>query len=886
MQKSATQLKQNRDQLNAAYHRMTATAYIRENARLLDDYFLETFVKSSVGPQLNQDRNPCALVALGGYGRDEQCVYSDVDILILFDKKVPDEAEDLVREIIYPLWDAGLDVGHATRSIDECMKMASADMEVFTSLLSARFICGMSPLFSKLTAAINDRLIPSMKNRIVDWIKTSCEERHTSFGDSSDLIEPHLKNGMGGLRDYHTMLWLGRIRSMIHQPEDFVTKGYLTDNEYSGLMESLDFIWDVRNRLHFLTGRKTDQLYFEHQDALARSLKFRKKDGQKPVERFMGELHSRMDFIKQHHHIFLTELGQPRTFFFATDLFRRTQVPGLTISRGALRFTSDEKIRKNPAILMDIFAESARLKMPLSVGARRKIQEYGELAAQFRHSRETTRTFERIMASVSDEFNVLNDMLSTGFLLKLIPEFNTISNRIQYNQYHIYPVDKHSIHVLLAVVSFASEKCMEETPYYGKIYGEIQSKKALHWAALFHDIGKGVPGGEHSITGAKIVRKILESRGMNPRTVETVAFLVEHHLYLINVAKRRDIDDEETVMACARTIIDADRLKMLYLLTVADSVSTGPNAWNGWTSTLLRDLYFKVLEILESGEEVSNRKEKTIQNKKEKILSGEYRPAMGQEALSELIDSMPPRYLLSMPEKKITEHIALYESRGDQDFVLKIRKIHQSSSRQAAVCGLDKPGFFSKLAGVFTLNDFDILDAQIFSWGRKTALDLFTIKPFYDLSREDERWAKVRKDLENVLNDRLDLAEALENKKRNPVFKAKPRASDQEDRVEIDNKSSSFSTIIEVFTYDSPGLLFTLTHELYKAGFDIVYAKIATHVEQVVDIFYVRNLYGGKVNDPVLLSGIRQDLLRAIGKPVAWGKDNEAAHVLPVLSVD
>ena len=298
MQKSATQLKQNRDQLNAAYHRMTATAYIRENARLLDDYFLETFVKSSVGPQLNQNRNPCALVALGGYGRDEQCVYSDVDILILFDKKVPDEAEDLVREIIYPLWDAGLDVGHATRSIDECMKMASADMEVFTSLLSARFICGMSPLFSKLTAAINDRLIPSMKNRIVDWIKTSCEERHTSFGDSSDLIEPHLKNGMGGLRDYHTMLWLGRIRSMIHQPEDFVTKGYLTDNEYSGLMESLDFIWDVRNRLHFLTGRKTDQLYFEHQDALARSLKFRKKDGQKPVERFMGELHSRMDFIK------------------------------------------------------------------------------------------------------------------------------------------------------------------------------------------------------------------------------------------------------------------------------------------------------------------------------------------------------------------------------------------------------------------------------------------------------------------------------------------------------------------------------------------------------------------------------------------------------------
>ena len=869
MQDSAIQLKQKREQLNSTYFKMSATEYLRENARILDDYFLEAFVGSSVGPRLNQEKNPCAMVALGGYGRDEQCVHSDVDILILFEKKVPDEAEDLVREIIYPLWDAGLDVGHATRSIDECMKIAAQDMEVFTSLLSARFICGMSPLLSKLTASINEKLIPSMKNKIVAWIKASCEERHKSFGDSSDLIEPHLKNGMGGLRDYHTMLWLGRIRSMIKQPDDFVTKGYLTAPEYSGLMESLEFIWDVRNRLHLMAGRKTDQLHFEHQDALARSFKFKKKDGQKPVERFMGVLHSRMEFIKQHHLMFLAELGQSKAFFFATDLFRRTQVPGLNVSKGALRFTSDDKIRKNPAILMDIFAESARLKMPLSVGARRKIQEYGDLTEQFRHSKETTRTFERIMASVTPEFNVLNDMLGTGFLLKLIPEFSTISNRIQYNQYHIYPVDKHSIHVLLAVVSFAAEESMEKAPFYGKLYGEIQVKKALHWAALFHDIGKGVSNGEHCLAGSRIVRKILESRGMNPKTVDTVAFLVEHHLYLINVAKRRDIDDEETVMACARTIIDVDRLKMLYLLTVADSVSTGPNAWNNWTSSLLRDLFFKVLEILESGDEVSTRKEKSIQHKKEKILASDHKLAMGQEELSDLIDSMPPRYLLSVPEKKIIEHIALYESRGDSEFVLKVRRLQQSNSRSAAICGMDKPGFFSGVAGVFTLNDFDILDAQIFSWGRKTAFDLFTIKPFYDLTREEERWVKVRQDLENVLNGSLDLSEALKNKALNPVFKKTRPMWDQEDRVEIDNKSSSFSTIIEVYTYDSPGLLYTLTSALCKAGLDIVYAKIATHVEQVVDVFYVRSLYGGKVDDQAQLDGIRRSLFEAIGKPLS-----------------
>jgi [protein-PII] uridylyltransferase len=805
-------------------------------------------------------------VALGGYGRDEQCVHSDVDILILFDKKVPQAAEDLVREIIYPLWDIGLDVGHSTRSLDECLKIAGSDLEVFTSLLSARFICGMSPLYSKLSAMITDKVIHSSKNKIITWLRTSCTERHTSFGDSSDLIEPHLKNGMGGLRDYHTMIWLGRIHAMIKQPEDFLSKGYLTKTEYAGLADALEFIWDVRNRLHLITGRKCDQLHFEHQDTLARTFKFSKKDGQKPVERFMGALHGKMEFIKQHHLMFLAELGQPRTFFFTKNIFKRSQITGLSISKGMLNFVSDEAICQNPELLIDVFSESARLKLPLSAAAKRKVREYGHLAHGFRYSKESTRTFERIMGSVSLEFNVLNEMLSTGFLMELIPEFHNISNRIQYNQYHIYPVDKHSIHVLQAVMQFSSKENMEKEPFYGKLYAEITSKKILHWAALFHDIGKGEPGGEHSKVGAKIVSDVLTRRNMNPRTIDTVAFLVEHHLYLINVAKRRDIDDEETVMVCARTIKDADRLKMLYLLTVADSLSTGPNAWNVWTSSLLRDLFFKVLEILETGELVSNRKEKSIQHKKDKILASDHGLTMTNDDLGALIDSMSPRYILTTPEKKVIEHIMLYESKGDLEFALKVRKVNQSSNRSAAICGTDKPGFFSRVAGVFTLNDFDILDAQIFSWGKKTAFDLFTIKPFYDLTREDERWARVKHDLSSVLTGELDLAEALKNKAASPLFKANLRVSEEEVRVDIDNKSSSFFTIIDVYAYDYPGLLYALTNALYQCDLDIVYAKIATHVEQVVDIFYVRSLYGGKVDSPEEMETITQAILNAISQ--------------------
>lgn len=861
-------LKNNRELLCSNHKKMTATAFLKENARLLDEYFLESFAKSHVGPRLSDSGTPCAIVALGGYGRDEQSVHSDVDILILFEKKVPKQAENLVREIIYPLWDIGLDVGHATRTVEECVRLGSTDLEVFTSLLSARFICGHSPLFMKLSSAINDRLIHSFKGKFINWIKVSCEERHQSFGDSTNLIEPHLKNGLGGLRDYHAMLWLGRIRAGVKQPEDFMHKGFLNNNEYEGLSDALEFIWNVRNRLHIIVGRKNDQLHFEHQATIAKSFKFRKMDRQQPVERFMGVLHAKMEFIKQHHLMFLAELGQTRTPFFSKDLFKRSSLPGVTISKRMLNFASERAIQQHPQLLIDIFSESARLKLPLSSSAKRKVSENNDLIDAFRYDSATTRTFERIMATVGSDFNVLNEMLSTGFLVKLIPEFGTIANRIQYNQYHIYPVDRHSIHVLQAVLDFNSKESRTNEPFYAKLYGELSSKKALHWAALFHDIGKGMPGGEHSKAGAKITREILKKRKVTPKVIDAVVFLIERHLYLINVAKRRDIDDEETVMACARMIKDADRLKMLYLLTVADSRSTGPNAWNTWTSSLLRDLFFKVLEILETGDLVSHRKEKSIQNKKEKVILSEHKLAMGPEELGTLIDSMSTRYLLTIPEKKIIEHVALYELKGDDPFALKVRKVQQSDNRSAVVCGPDKPGFFSSLAGVFTLNDFDILDAQIFSWGKHTALDLFTIKPFYDTDREEERWQRVKKDLTRVLTGEMDLAKLLSEKPLSPLFKRTVWAGDKANRVEIDNKSSGFFSIIEVYTYDFPGLLYTVTSALHRCHLDIVYAKIATHVEQVVDTFYVKSFYGGKVDSPDQIKDIRKAILESISQSV------------------
>ena len=861
--KPETALKLKRQQLGQKHARRMELFFIQENARLIDTYFIEKFNESIAGLTFSEQGISYAIVALGGYGRSEQCVFSDVDVMLLFDENIHENTEELIREIIYPLWDIGLDVGHATRTVDECLELIDTDLEILTSLLDARFVCGDVRIFNRLETSLKIA-VQGAQTRYVNQIKERCFERHNNFGDSSDLLEPNLKNGLGGLRDYHSMLWLGKIRFAIDGPDDLETMGFFSANEYDAYKDALAFIWFVRNHLHILSKRKCDQLYFEFQEAIAQALKFKKRRGQKPVERFIGVLHEKMELVKQHHLQFLSELGREKTFFINKNMFKRSRIQGLMVSKSMLNFTSEEAVIQSPELMMKIFLESARLKMPLCSSARRTIAEYGYLVDNFRYSGKIRQMFERLMYSVGDDFNILYDLLNTGFLVQYIPEFDKIVNRIQYNQYHIYPVDRHSIHVLQAVRAFSSPNGMEKNPLHANLYAEITNKKILHWAALFHDIGKGAIGSEHSISGAKIARKILSKRGLYEKNIRAVSFLIENHLFLINIAKRRDIDDEETAVLCARRIKDADRLKMLYLLTVSDSISTGPNAWNSWTASLLRALFFKVLEILESGEIVSKRKEKSLEIKRKRILEDNAGGCYSEKELERLLDRMSPRYLVNNSEKKIVQHLKLYKKIGDAGFAMKVRKKKKSSSRTAIICGRETGGYFSKIAGVFTLNDYNILDAQIYSWGNRTALDVFTIQPFYTDVGEDKKLKNVEKDFRKVLDGDIDLESALKGKIENRSLKKKVKLSGKHDKVKIDNSSSSFFTIVEVFTYDFPGLLFAVTNSLFQHQIDIVYAKIGTHVDQVVDTFYVRSLNGGKIFSEEILLEIETAILSAI----------------------
>lgn len=867
-QSASNRLKQQREKLIAEFKSGKRVTFMENHARILDEYFRERFETSMIGPQMGINKNPYVFIAQGGYGRGEQCVHSDVDLLFLFKKRVPDTAENLIREIVYPLWDIGLEVGYATRSIKECLSLATKDYEILTPLLDARFICGMSLLYTDFMDQVRRKILDRHSRKIIKWLIESNRLRHIHFGDSTYRLEPNLKEGQGGLRDYHTMLWLGRIKYQFKQARDLEFLGRLSHVEYINLTEALEFIWHVRNRLHLLTDRKSDQLHFENQIKLAESMKYKQVNGQQPVECFLGDLHGKMDFIKQQLLIMLYELGYSAAGKTRKMPGKQSVVAEIVVQRDMLDFRSTKDILLKPHLLLRIFEESLRLKLPLSPAAKRVVVEFGYIADEnLTTSPEFIKSFERILLSPAPTFNVLEEMLNTGFLVRLIPEFKGIINRIQYDEYHLYPVDKHLLRAIQTTKNFANRTDESLDPLYTDIYRGLKNKKLLLWAVLLHDIGKGDPDDpqqDHSKSGARMAHRIMRAWGHKERDADTVAFLVERHLYLIKTATRRDIHHEETAIVCAREIGDAERLKMLYLLTVADSMSTGPNAWNSWTASLLRDLFLKVLNIIDKGELASRQAVKT-QKKKKEILLAAVDTQSEKQKLDELFNVLSPRYLLYATVDQIREDLERYNRLGSRDFVWNVTRTADPNRRTVKICAKDRPGLFSKIAGVFTLNNIDIIDAQIFTWRNQIAVDIFEVTPPPDQIFEDESWLRTEQNLQMALTGELDLTRSL-NRKISSYRRRKALPLSKPQRIEVDNASSSFFTLVEVFTDDFPGLLYTITDALYRCQMDIWVAKIATKADQVVDVFYVRDFDGQKVDAPDQVQAIQTAIADGISR--------------------
>ncbi len=856
-------LTQKRSELIDRFLAGDETGFLEKHSQILDEYIFTVFEQSITARKMTISGNAFAIIALGGYGRKEQCIHSDIDLLILFDKAVPPEVEAFVQELLYPLWDARFEVGYAVRNIAECLQMAFERFDILTTVLDARFICGASLIYSSFIEQFRSDLSSRHLKGTLNYLFEHGEKRHLDYGDSTYLISPDLKSGFGGLRDYHTLLWYAKIKSDIKTRRDLEYYGFLSHFEYFHLVESLNDIWKIRNFLHHLTKRKCDTLFFEYQAELAGLLGYRNKNRQPDVERFLGNLHTRMDFLKQIHHITFEDILGSIRYRKDSDTPRATRTQGLVIRKRRLYFANTVVILQKPDLLIRIFLESGQRKIPLSIEARRVVSEFLHLVDDdLKKNPDCIRIFKKIMALSHWEFNVLNVMLVTGLLGKLIPEFTAVINKIQYNHYHLFPVDKHSIRCVQIINSFKEPGDSIMGTLYSSVFKEVRNKNLLLFTALLHDIGKSDPAREHSRTGAAIARPIFERFGFTPGETGDAVFLIENHLTLIKTATRRDISDEETAVYMANKVEKIRLLRMLYLLTVADSQATGPKAWNEWTEILLKDLFLKTMGILKKGELASKKTQRLIDRKKSEVLKL-MNERSGREQTLTLLESMSRRYLVYTPVQGIVDHIHLFRNLEDRDFIWQISMEAGSDLRTVSICGKNLPGLYSKIAGVFFLNGLDIMASQAYSLGDGHVLDIFTVKPPKDRLFETQKWEKAEADLTQALGEDRFLDKALD---RIPgTLTVSPGSRPEPNTVRIDNETSSFFTIIEVFTYDFPGLLFSITNALYRRGVNVNVAMVATKVDQVIDIFYVRSIENdAKIETEQALEQIKTAILKSL----------------------
>jgi [protein-PII] uridylyltransferase len=869
---SSKQFKNSRKQLIALFtDGLNTKSFPEENAALVDQYFQDSLQESSIRKILDQQGVSFSFVAIGGYGRRELCLHSDIDILMLFGKKVPEQTKTLMQDIFFPLWDLGLDLGYGTRTIKDCLSIAKKDFQVLTALLDARFISGKYQLYLDLIEKLYSKVLTKKAHALRLWLAEQDKKRLDIFGDSSYLLEPDLKEGIGGLRDYHHMLWLAKASFGFRETHDQVFRARLSYQEYHELKRHVEFLLNIRNHLHVLSRRKNDRLTFEYQAEIALRLGLQDKKRFFAVEQFNSLVHATMAALKALSRSFSSGIFQTAKKGQERKHVRHVTL-GITLDRKELCFDTASAILKKPSILMLIFEYSSRFGYPLSLEAQRQTRDFLYLVNDsFRRSRTIVNSFVTIITKSNYTFETLSQMINVGLLDTFIPEFGRVRNRVEFDAYHVYPVGVHSLHT----VKYLKELSKRDETLLYELYVEIFHPDRLLLAGLFHDIGKHK--GNHARAGAALTNTILKRFGYGKEEINDICFLVRNHLLLAETATRRDLNDEKVIVQCARVIGNTERLKMLYLLTWADSKATGPNAWNDWIANLMSDLVFKIIHVLERGELATRDASRKIEH-----IKSEVRKHMAQEEQKDDLDAsfelMPPRYLINTTPREIIRHLGmvnrlktLIQTRstnkkgngGRELFIFDTGRDKASNYWEITIVAQDRPGLFASVAGVLALNAINILSADIYTWRDGTAVDVLRTTNPLDGLFVQEKWAKVQEDLTNAFAGRVSLESSISDKKFS-LHATHVKKIMRSTNVIIDNESSDFFTIIEIYAYDREGLLYRITHALFDLGLDIHSARIATKVDQVVDVFYVRDFDGQKIEDDDRAKKIQRTLLQQL----------------------
>ncbi len=827
-------------------YRFDPREFLKQHSNLLDLLVKKAFRQA----QTQVSAPSTCLLAVGGYGRDELAPYSDVDLLLLYTPSKKEGLSLLIEKILFPLWDLGLDISCPSRSIQECLKMAQSDLHVKTSLMEARYIDGEYELFQRFYSLFTKKVLHQRVKGFAEALAKDLHLRHQKYGDPVYILEPNLKEGGGGLRDFQIGRWLIRAKFKTDR-----WNSILSPDQSRILKQSLQYLWALRIQLHLLSGRRQDHLTFDLQERIASVLGF--SSDNKGIEEMMRQYHLSTQRISTFTQDILDrtleESPWKKAFFYLVPKKKIDENFG--IASGRLYLLDPLTFKKDPTQLMTLFEYAQTYKVKMDVRTEESVVEsLPFIDDSFRHSEKVNKVFLSILRRGESVDFLLRKMHALGFLSRYLPEFSELEGRIHYDLYHVHPVDIHSLLAVEELRKLRDAFYQKEYPLLTTLIQEVERPELLFLTTLLHDIGKGRDG-NHSLRGGEIIQEIGRRMGLSPAEQDWMRSLVEKHLLMVETALRRDLHDEQVILRFTNQMKNLDQLKGLYLLTFADIKAVGPEAWTSWKHTLLMELFLKASHLF---------KNSAIPGpflKRDPMIKRLHQ-LLPEAVISEYAEYLPDRYLASTQAEEIVHHMKMVR-RVEGEFLVVEWVTKDRRQAKVTICTKDRYGLFSKITGCFYLCRLNILEAQIHTWENGIALDTFWVE---DATEDlEHRLEKFKKDLKEVLVRPTLLKTLLSQEETNRIgLRITPRVSPE---VRINNQESDFYTIIEVTGEDRLGILYEITQALTDFGCDIHFARISTLGNRIVDVFYVQTQLGEKIEEDKTMDQLKRTLLRRLESP-------------------
>jgi len=807
------------------------------------------------------------IMAVGGYGRGEMAPHSDVDIAFITPIKQTPWCEQVIEAMLYFLWDLALKVGQSSRTLDEVVRMAKSDLTIRTALLEGRYVWGDRALYDEASRRFFAEVVAGTERQFVTDKLAERNERHKRQGDSRYVVEPNVKEGKGGLRDLHTLYWIGKYIHKVRTPADLVDVGLLTASEYRAFRKAENFFWAVRCHLHTLTRRAEDRLTFDLQREVAARMQFSDRPGRSGVERFMQYFFLQAKQVGSLTGVFLAELDEQfakkNRGLIASFRNRRKKIGNYLVDSGKLTVTGDDFFSADPVRLLDIFAVADREGLEIHPEALRIARRDAALIdGAVRKDPRANALFLEVLTSKRDPETVLRWMSEAGVFGRFVPDFGRVVAQMQFDMYHHYTVDEHTIRAIGLLAKIDRGEKREDHPLASEVLHKVSSRRVLYVATLLHDIAKG-RGGDHSVLGAEVAMKLCPRLGMSPAETEAVAWLVRWHLLMSDTAFKRDLADFKTISDFAAQMQSVERLRLLLILTIVDIRAVGPGVWNSWKRQLLGDLYMATEEALRLGHKARGRPERIAAKKKAVAELLKERDNLIGTVGRQLGDA----YWIAEPEDIIALNLQQMDRALGEPLAVSAHYYPARGATLVTVLAADHPGLFYRIAGGIHLAGGNIIDARIHTARNGTAVDNFLVQdPLGRPLNEQTQIDRLKTAIADALANRVKLVPQLAAR---PLARPRADAFDVRPVVVFDNTASNRFTVIEVAARDRPALLNRLARALFEGQLIVHSAHIATYGERAVDTFYVTDVLGEKIAGEAKLKGIEKRLLGAADETAA-----------------